>query len=516
MAGRVVNRATSGGGLACIRPAARKEIVMAAGSTPQSGNGSQNGSGNAAHPGEGDSRVYVQDGSVLIGISKSGRDFKEEAIELKLANRHGLITGATGTGKTVTLQVLAEGFSAAGVPVFAADIKGDLSGIAVVGDKKPILLKRAEDIGLSDYQTASFPVTFWDIFGVQGHPVRATVQEMGPLLLSRLMDLSEPQEGVLNIAFRWAEDERKAGDKKMLILDLKDLRSVLEEMGKKAATLRSKYGNIAPQTVGVIQRRLLVLEEQGAQNFFGEPALDITDFIKIAPDGRGVINLFAAEKLMNSPRLYASYLLWMLDELFERLPEVGDLEKPKLVFLFDEAHLLFNDAPKAVLDQIERVTRLIRSKGVGVYYITQSPGDVPDRISAQLGNRIQHALRAFTPREQEAVRAAASTFRKNPDLDTEKVIKELQVGEALVSFLHNNGEPSVVQRTLIRPPMSRVGPLKPAERQAIIAADKENSKKYGQMADRESAYELLQQRNSPGGIVQQGIRKFGSLFGLKS
>ena len=461
-----------------------------------------------------DSRVYAQDGAILIGCSRSGGDFNTEVIELKLANRHGLITGATGTGKTVTLQVLAEGFSAAGVPVFAADIKGDLSGIAAMGEKKELLVKRAEEIGLSNYGNASFPVAFWDIFGVQGHPVRATVQEMGPLLLSRLLDLTEPQEGVLNIAFRWAEDERKAGDKKMLILDLKDLRSVLDEMGKKAATLRSKYGNIAPQTVGVIQRRLLVLEEQGADMFFGEPALDINDFIKLAPDGRGVINLFAADKLMNTPQLYASYLLWMLDELFDALPEVGDLDKPKLVFLFDEAHLLFNGAPKAVLDQIERVTRLIRSKGVGVYYVTQSPADVPDRISAQLGNRIQHALRAFTPKEQKAVRAAATTFRKNPDLDTERAIQELKVGEALVSVLHNNGEPSVVQRTLIRPPMSRVGPLKADERAIAIAADKDNRAKYGQMIDRESAYELLQQRNSPGGLIKQGVRKFGNLFGL--
>jgi uncharacterized protein len=475
---------------------------MAEGTTPQTASA------------DGDSRVYVQDGAVLIGLSRAGREPHAEAIELKLANRHGLVTGATGTGKTVTLQILAEGFSAAGVPVFAADIKGDLSGIAAVGDKKAMLLKRAEEIGLADYRTTSFPVAFWDIFGKQGHPVRATVQEMGPLLLSRLLDLTEPQEGVLNIAFRWAEDERKAGDKKMLILDLKDLRSVLDEMGKKAAVLRSKYGNIAPQTVGVIQRRLLVLEEQGAADFFGEPALDITDFIKLAPDGRGVINLFAAEKLMNTPQLYASYLLWMLDELFDKLPEVGDLEKPKLVFLFDEAHLLFNNANKAVLDQIERVTRLIRSKGVGVYYVTQSPADVPDRISAQLGNRIQHALRAFTPKEQKSIRAAASTFRANPEIDTERAIQELKVGEALVSFLHNNGEPSMVQRTLIRPPMSRVGPLAPAERTAIIAADKENSAKYGQMIDRESAYELLQQRNSPGGIVKQGMRKFGNLFGL--
>ena len=482
---------------------------MAEGSNPQSGSAAATGQ----PAGDGDSRVYVQDGSVLIGISQSGRDFKEETIELKLANRHGLITGATGTGKTVTLQVLAEGFSAAGVPVFAADIKGDLSGIAVVGDKKPILIKRAEEIGLSDYRTASFPVAFWDIFGKQGHPVRATVQEMGPLLLSRLMDLTEPQEGVLNIAFRWAEDERKAGDKKMLILDLKDLRSVLEEMGKKAAILRSKYGNIAPQTVGVIQRRLLVLEEQGAQNFFGEPALDITDFIKIAPDGRGVINVFAAEKLMNSPRLYASYLLWMLDELFEKLPEVGDLDKPKLVFLFDEAHLLFNDAPKAVLDQIERVTRLIRSKGVGVYYVTQSPGDVPDRISAQLGNRIQHALRAFTPKEQKAIRAAAETFRTNPDLNTERVIQELKVGEALVSFLHNKGEPSMVQRTLIRPPMSRVGPLTIDERHALMATDIANQAKYKQLDDGESAFERLADRNTVVGKAKEGVRSaFSNIF----
>ena len=475
---------------------------------------SASGSGPATPP-EADSRVYVQDGSILIGCSKTGRDVRDEMIELRLANRHGLITGATGTGKTVTLQVLAEGFSAAGVPVFAADIKGDLSGIAAVGEKKAILVKRAEELGLANYGTTSFPVAFWDIFGAQGHPVRATVQEMGPLLLSRLLDLTEPQEGVLNIAFRWAEDERKAGDIKMLILDLKDLRSVLDEMGKKAATLRSKYGNIAPQTVGVIQRRLLVLEEQGADQFFGEPALDINDFIKLAPDGRGVINLLAADKLMNTPQLYASYLLWMLDELFDTLPEVGDLEKPKLVFLFDEAHLLFNGAPKAVLDQIERVTRLIRSKGVGVYYVTQSPADVPDRISAQLGNRIQHALRAFTPKEQKAVRAAATTFRANPELDIERAIQELQVGEALVSFLHNNGEPSVVQRTLIRPPMSRVGPLKPGERKVAIAADKENSAKYGQMIDRESAYELLLARNTPGGIVKQTIRKFGNLFSSK-
>ncbi|HZT46698.1 MAG TPA: helicase HerA-like domain-containing protein [Hyphomicrobiaceae bacterium] len=461
-----------------------------------------------------DPRDYVQDGAVLIGCSRQGQDVVPEVIELRLANRHGLVTGATGTGKTVTLQVLAEGFSAAGVPVFAADIKGDLSGLGVKGEPKPNLVQRAEEIGLARYGNAAFPVAFWDVLGEQGHPVRATVQEMGPLLLSRLLELTEPQEGVLNIAFKWAEDERKAGDHNMEIVDLRDLRGVIDEMGKKASTLRSKYGNIAPATVGVIQRSLLVLEQQGAEKFFGEPALDIDDFIRTGPDGRGVINILAAEKLMNTPRLYATFLLWLLSELFDKLPEVGDLDKPKLVFLFDEAHLLFNGARSAVLDQIERVTRLIRSKGVGVFYVTQSPGDVPDRISAQLGNRIQHALRAFTPKEQKAVRAAAQTFRKNPDLDTERAIQELQVGEALVSVLHNKGEPSIVQRTLVRPPMSRVGPLTPEERKALIEADTANWKKYRQVLDRESAHERLRARNSTVGQVKDKLRRFGNLFNL--
>lgn len=459
-----------------------------------------------------DPRDYVQDGLILIGVSKSGHDLSPECIELSLANRHGLVTGATGTGKTVTLQVLAEGFSAAGIPVFAADIKGDLSGIAVKGTPSPKLVERAEEIGLTRYGNTSFPTVFWDIFGVDGHPVRATVQEMGPLLLSRLMELTEPQEGVLNIAFRWAEDERAAGDAAMTILDLQDLRSVIDEMGKKASTLRSKYGHIAPATVGVIQRRLLVLEEQGADRFFGEPALDIMDFVKVSSDGRGVVNILAAEKLMNTPRLYATFLLWLLTELFEKLPEVGDLDKPKLVFLFDEAHLLFNEAPKAVLEQVERVTRLIRSKGVGVYYVTQSPGDVPDRVSAQLGNRIQHALRAFTPREQKAIRAAAQTFRPNPNIDTERAIQELRVGEALVSLLHNKGEPSMVQRTLIRPPMSRVGPLTPEERKAINQADDENQKKYSKGLDRESAHERLQSRNTMVGQLKQRLSSFSNIL----
>ena len=470
----------------------------------------------AAAPADG--RAYVQDGAILLGISNVGRrEMAAETIELKLANRHGLITGATGTGKTVTLQVLAEGFSAAGVPVFAADIKGDLSGIAAMGRRSETVEHRLTDMGMdeSTYANAAFPVAFWDIFGELGHPVRATVKEMGPLLLSRLMDLSEPQEGVLNIAFRWAEDERQGGDKAMQILDLKDLRCVIEEMGNRASELRSKYGNISPQTVGVLQRRLLVLEEQGAVSFFGEPALDLADFIKLAPDGRGMVNILAAEKLMNTPRLYATFLLWMLAELFETLPEVGDLAKPKLVFLFDEAHLLFNDAPKAVLDQIERVTRLIRSKGVGVYYVTQSPADVPDRVSAQLGNRIQHALRAFTPREQKAIRAAAETFRPNPAFDTERTIQELQVGEALVSVLHNKGEPSMVQRTLIRPPMARLGPLTKDERKVLVDGDVENVKKYRETLDRFSAYERLTKRGTMLGKMQEGLKGFGKLFGGK-
>ncbi|MGE3918563.1 MAG: helicase HerA-like domain-containing protein [Hyphomicrobiaceae bacterium] len=463
-----------------------------------------------------DPKDYVQDGAVLLGCSRQGADVVPEMIELRLANRHGLITGATGTGKTVTLQVLAEGFSAAGVPVFAADIKGDLSGLAVAGTRKPHLVERAKEIGLPGYGNAAFPVAFWDVLGERGHPVRATIDGMGPVLLSRLLDLTEPQEGVLNIAFKWTEDEREGGDAQMHIKDLKDLRSVIDEVGRRAGELRSRYGNIAPQTVGVIQRRLLVLEQQGADKFFGEPALEIADLMKVAPDGRGVINLLAAEKLMETPKLYSTFLLWMLSELFDKLPEIGDPEKPKLVFLFDEAHLLFNGASQAVLEQIERVTRLIRSKGVGVYYVTQSPGDVPDRVSAQLGNRIQHALRAFTPREQKSIRAAAETFRKNSSLDTERVIQELKVGEALVSVLHNKGEPSVVQRTLIRPPMSRVGPLTEDERRQVLEADVANREKYAQTLDGVSASERLEARNSPVGQVKDKLKRFGNLFGIKT
>ena len=429
------------------------------------------------------SQTLLQEGKIFLGKSSAG----PEALELKLANRHGLVTGATGTGKTVSLQVMAEGFSAAGVPVFAADIKGDLSGISSMGEPKDFLVKRAKEIGLDDWSNTSFPTVFWDLFAEQGHPIRATVQEMGPLLLSRLMELNETQEGVLNIIFRVAADE------KMPLLDLKDLRSLANDVGQRGKSLMTKYGNVSAISVGAIQRRLLVLEEQGAGNFFGEPALDIADFIKTAPDGRGTINILSADKLMKTPRLYATFLLWMLAQLFDKLPEVGDPEKPKLVFFFDEAHLLFNEAPKALLDQVERVTRLIRSKGVGVYYVTQNPRDVPNNVSAQLGNRIQHALRAFTPIEQKGIRAAAETFRPNPELDTERVIQELKVGEALVSVLHKGGEPSMVQRTLIRPPSARIGPVSPAERKALIEASPVYGK-YEETVDRESAYELLEKR----------------------
>jgi DNA helicase HerA-like ATPase len=460
-----------------------------------------------------DPRFFAQNGRILLGGSHAGIEY----IELKLANRHGLVTGATGTGKTVTLQVLAESFSAAGVPVFAADIKGDLSGIGAKGEQKPGLVARAEEIGLPGYFNAAFPVAFWDIFAEQGHPIRTSVQSMGPLLLSRLLDLTEPQEGVLNIAFRWAEDRRETRDPKMVIRKLRDLRAVIEEMGRRAGELRGKYGNIAPATVGVLQRRLLVLEEQGADKFFGETALDINDFMRVR-DGYGVVNVLAADKLMDNPRLYATALLWMLDELFDKLPEVGDLDKPKLVFLFDEAHLLFDDAPKAMLDQIERVTRLIRSKGVGVYYVTQSPSDVPDRVSAQLGNRVQHALRAFTPKEQKAIRAAADTFVKNPEINTEQAIQQLKVGEALVSTLRNKGEPSMVQRALIRPPMARIGPLTKEERAALIDADKENKHKYGKETVVEGAFERIQAMNSAMGGVNETLsdmkEKLGGWFGV--
>jgi len=430
------------------------------------------------------SQPVIQDGKIFLGKS-----VKPEYLDLKLANRHGLVTGATGTGKTVTLQVLAEGFSSQGVAVFAADIKGDLSGIAMKGEPKDFLVKRAAEIGLSPYENVAHPVVFWDVFGTQGHPIRATVLDMGPLLLSRMLELNEVQEGVLNVAFRVAADE------KMPVLDLKDLRSLIVNVAERGKELQTKYGNVATTSVGAIQRRLLVLEEQGADKFFGEPALDIKDFIRTTSNGKGIINILAADKLMEKPRLYATFLLWMLSKLWQTLPEVGDQPKPKLVFFFDEAHLLFTDAPKALLERIEQIARLVRSKGVGIYFVTQNPMDVPNTISAQLGNRVQHALRAFTPQEQRAVKTAATTFRKNPALDTEKVIMELKVGEALVSMLENKGEPSMVQRTLIRPPEGRLGPITAAERQSII----DNSPlagRYEETIDRESAQEILAKRTN--------------------
>jgi DNA helicase HerA-like ATPase len=428
------------------------------------------------------SQSVLQDGKIFLGKS-----VKPEYLDLALANRHGLITGATGTGKTVTLQVLAEGFSRAGVPVFAADIKGDLSGIAEPGTPKDFIVKRAGEVGLGEMRYEGSPTVFWDVFGEQGHPVRATVADMGPLLISRMLELNDVQEGVLNVAFRVAADE------KLPLYNLADLRAIVNNVAGRSKELSTKYGNVATSSVGAIQRRLLVLEEQGANHFFGEPALDIWDLIRTAPDGRGVVNIFAADKLMEKPRLYATFLLWMLTKLWQTLPEVGDQPKPKLVFFFDEAHLLFDDAPGALMDRIEQIARLVRSKGVGVYFITQNPIDVPNSVSAQLGNRVQHALRAYTPKEQKAVKAAAETFRPNPSIDTERVILELKVGEALVSMLENKGEPSMVERTLIRPPEGRIGPVTDAERRSLMAASP-MSGRYDEAKDRESAAEMLAER----------------------
>jgi DNA helicase HerA-like ATPase len=417
-----------------------------------------------------------------------GRGAENQGLALKYANRHGLIAGATGTGKTVTLQILAEGFSKAGVPVFAADIKGDLSGVAAAGEMKSFLVERAAKIGLEGYAPETFSVAFWDLFGEQGAPIRATISEMGPLLLSRLLDLNETQAGVLTLCFRVADDEG------LLLLDLKDLRAMLVEIAERADELSLTYGNIAKATVGAIQRRLLTLEEQGADRFFGEPALDINDLLATDDKGRGVINILAADKLMQTPQLYATFLLWLLSELFEELPEVGDADKPKLVFFFDEAHLLFTDAPKALVEKIEQVVRLIRSKGVGVYFVTQNPQDVPDTVSSQLGARIQHALRAFTPKEQKVIKTASEMFRPNPAFSTLEAITDLGVGEALVSTLAEKGAPSMVDRTLIRPPSSRLGPLL-AEERARLNARAPMIKRYSETIDRASAYETLKGRN---------------------
>lgn len=475
-----------------------------------------------------DSKLGDTDDKIFVGKGN-----EQAWLTLALANRHGLVTGATGTGKTVSLQVLAEGFARAGVPVFAADIKGDLSGISEVGEAKDFILKRAGEIGLK-FQPDQFSTVFWDVFGEQGHPVRATVTEMGPLLLARMLDLNDVQEGVLNVAFRVADENV------LPLLDMKDLRSLLDAIvpasGKKAADAEEdpfaeirkaaqSFGNVSKATVGTIQRQLLVLENQGGTKFFGEPALELKDFMKTDSDGRGIVNILVADKLMESPRLYATFLLWLLSELFEELPEAGDLPKPKLVFFFDEAHLLFNDAPKALMDKIEQVVRLIRSKGVGVYFVTQNPIDVPDKVLAQLGGRVQHALRAFTPRDQKAVAAAAQTFRPNPKLDTAKVITELGKGEALVSFLEGNGTPSMVERVMIRPPSARIGPITPEERKAIMSRSPVKGK-YDTAVDSESAYEMLQKRiadtaatvdspagGSGGGILGQIGSIVGTIFG---
>ncbi|MCO5063154.1 MAG: DUF853 domain-containing protein [Rhizobiaceae bacterium] len=433
----------------------------------------------------------ADEGSIFLGASRKPDDSyqRPENLLLRYGNRHGIVTGATGTGKTVTLQILAEGFSNAGVPVFCADIKGDLSGIAMMGEAKDFLLKRAEQVKLDPYEFQEFPVIFWDLFGQQGHPIRATVSEMGPLLLSRLMNLTDAQEGVMNIAFRIADEEG------LLLLDMKDLQALLANMAERAQEIGARYGNVTKPSVGAIQRSLLVLEQQGGNNFFGEPALQISDLMRTTRDGRGAISVLAADKLMMNPRLYATFLLWLMSELFEQLPEIGDPDKPKLVFFFDEAHLLFDEAPKALVDRVEQVVRLIRSKGVGVYFVTQNPLDVPETVLAQLGNRLQHALRAYSPREQKAVKVAADTFRPNPDFDCFKAITELGTGEALVSTLEEKGVPGMVQRTLIRPPASRLGAISPQERQSVINQSPVAGQ-YDRTIDRESAFEMLQKRGA--------------------
>ena len=437
-----------------------------------------------------------------LGAADSGGGIPQ-TLNLRRANRHGLIAGATGTGKTVTLQGVAESFSALGVPVFLADVKGDLSGIAMAGSptakNADKLVARAKEIGVADYGYADNPAIFWDLYGEQGHPIRTTVSEMGPLLLARLMGLNETQEGVLSIAFRYADEEG------LLLLDLGDLQSMLAYCAENAEELSSRYGNVTKASVGAIQRQLLQLDSQGGGHFFGEPALDIHDFVKVDDQGRGYVNILAADKLMQSPKLYATFLLWLLSELFETLPEVGDPDKPVLVFFFDEAHLLFDDAPKALTDKIEQVVRLIRSKGVGIYFVTQNPIDIPEEVAGQLGNRVQHALRAFTPRDQKAIKAAAETFRVNPDLDVETAITELKVGEALVSLLQEDGSPGIVQRTLIAPPRSRLGPVDAKER-AIIQSISPCEGKYDELVDRESAEEILAARGQAAAAASQAAK----------
>lgn len=422
--------------------------------------------------------------SILIAKSSSDKEFY---LLPRMANRHGLVAGATGTGKTVTLQRMAEALSEKGVPVFLADVKGDLSGISQKGSENPKIIERVNLLKLSGHSFREFPVAFWDVFGKSGHPIRATVSDMGPLLMARLLNLNDVQTGVLTLIFKLADDNG------LLLLDLKDLRAMTQYVGDNSAQLTTEYGNISKASVGSIQRGLLELEAQGGSQFFGEPMLDIFDLIQTHSDGRGIINILAADQLISRPKVYATFLLWLLAELFEQLPEVGDLEKPKMVFFFDEAHLLFDDVPQALLEKIEQVVRLIRSKGVGVYFVTQNPKDVPDKVLAQLGNRVQHALRAFTPQEQKAVKIMAETFRPNPKLDIEKVITELGVGEALISFLEESGTPAVVDRAFVCPPQSRVGAITPDERQKVIQGSIHFGN-YEKVVDRESAFEMIKKR----------------------
>lgn len=420
----------------------------------------------------------------LLLARSSGKD---TFLNPKMMNRHGIIAGATGTGKTVTLQTISEHLSSIGVPVFLADIKGDLSGMTKPGGGNPKIDNRLNELGISGHPFEGYPVTFWDVHGEKGHPVRATVSDMGPLLLSRLLNLNDTQTGVLNLVFKIADDSG------MLLLDMKDLRSMLQYVGDNDDQFKTEYGNVSKATVGAIQRALLEIEEQGGDILFGEPALNVFDLLQIGTGGKGVINILAADKLMQSPKMYATFLLWLLSELFENLPEVGDLDKPKLVFIFDEAHLLFDEAPSILLDKIEQVVRLIRSKGVGVFFVTQNPIDIPDKVAAQLGNRVQHALRAFTPRDQKAVKAMAQTFRTNPDLDIESVITELAVGEALISLLDEKGAPTIVERSFIIPPHSKLGPIPDDDRMQVIKSSLYYGR-YENVVDRESAYELLKKR----------------------
>ncbi|MBP8247259.1 MAG: DUF853 family protein [Phenylobacterium sp.] len=423
----------------------------------------------------------MADDGVLIGFSDH-----PESLRLDRANRHGLVAGATGTGKTVTLQALAQGLSDAGVPVFAADVKGDLCGIAAAGTPNEKMFARAKVMNL-DLRPAAAPVVFWDLFGEQGHPIRATVSEMGPLLISRMLELNDVQEGVLSVVFRAADEEG------LLLLDLKDLQAALTYTSENAKALGARYGNVSAATVATIQRKLLTLEDQGGANLFGEPALQLSDLMRTDGSGRGYVNILAADKLIASPRLYATFLLWLMSELFEELPEIGDPDKPRLAFFFDEAHLLFRDAPKPLLEKVEQVVRLIRSKGVGVYFVTQNPADIPETVLGQLGNRVQHALRAYSPLDQRGLKAAADSFRTNPAFDTADAIQALGVGEALVSVLDEKGAPTMVQKTLIRPPASRLGPLTPAERAAVMAGSPVRGL-YDQAKDRDSAFEILAAR----------------------